>query len=583
MAHLPKFPLAISAYWTKHTTLFLALWLAATGLSQAQEKPGGHPETDLSFEKQFFEAQALKLRGDTADAATLFAKLSQKKPPRAIVFYELARLRRAQDQPQKALVAAEKAARLQPGNAAYWKLLIELYQAYRRPVALLEAYRRYLGLEPQSPQIRLEYSESLLRHGQPRQALAQLDSLEKHLGTNEQITNLQKSIYLKLGQIDSAAAEMRELIRAQPENLDYYGTLGQIYAANGYAEKAFAVYQQMVALDSTDPRPHLDLANYYRQQGALQKSLSHLRIALKSEQLPLEKKMPVLISLFNAARQDSSLSRELGQLLSYLTRQQAYQDAPQLHTLYGDFLSYQGRDSAAASQFLYALHLPGGNKFAIWEQVLLIDVQNGWYDSLATHAQAALARYPNQPLPYLFSGVAYTELGQLQKAISYLRSGLPYVIANPRLKEQFYIQLADVHNRQEQYAESNANFEKALAINPRNATVLNNYAYYLAQRGNQLEKALEMTQRSNALQPDNPTFLDTWAWVLYRQGKLEKARQKMEKVLALDPSPGPEVLEHYADILRASGQMKEARQYYEKALKAGASPKKIRAKLEKLP
>lgn len=582
MVHFPKYRLAISAFWIKNSGALL-LWLLITPLSWGQKDSTAPSPQDLSFEKQFFKAQALKLRGDTAEAAQLFAQLGEEQPPKAVVFYELARLRQAQGQPQAALEAGEKAARLKPQNPAYWKLLIQLSKQYRRPVALLEAYRQLLKLEPESPTERLAYSEKLLRQGKPKAALAQLDTLEQQLGTNEQITNLQKSIYLKLGMVDSAAAELRELIRAYPANLEYYGTLGQIYAANERPQKAFQVYQEMLALDSTDPRPHLDLANYYRQQDDLQASLHHLRIALRSQELPLDKKMPVLLSLFKASAQDTSLHQELEDLLTYLTGQAAYREAPRLHTLYGDFLSQQGRDSAAVQRFLYALNLPGGSKFAIWEQVLLIDVQNGWYDSLATHAQAALSRYPNQPLPYLFSGVAYTELDQLEKAVEYLQSGLPYVLSNPRLKEQFYIQLADAYHRLEQHAKSDAQFEKALDINPRNATLLNNYAYYLAQRGEKLDKALEMTRRSNKLKPRNPTFLDTWAWVLYQQDKLAQARAKMEQVLALDAAPSAEVLVHYADILKASGQMKKARKFYEKALKAGAPPEQVQPKMAELP
>jgi tetratricopeptide (TPR) repeat protein len=582
MVHFPKSRLAILAFWIKNTGALL-LWLLMAPLGWGQKDSSAPSHQDLSFEKQFFKAQALKLRGDTAEAAQLFAQLGKEEPPEAVVFYELARLRQAQGQLPAALEAGEKAARLKPENPAYWKLLIGLYKQSRRPVALLEAYRQLLKLEPESPTERLAYSEKLLRQGKPQAALAQLDTLEDQLGTGEQITNLQKSIYLKLGMVDSAAAELRELIRAYPANLEYYGTLGQIYAANERPQKAYQVYQEMVARDSTDPRPHLDLANYYRQQGDLQASLQHLRIALRSEELPLDKKMPVLLSLFKASTQDTNLRRELGNLLSYLTAQPAYQKAPQLHTLYGDFLSQQGKDSAAVQRFLYALNLPGGSKFAIWEQVLLIDVQNGWYDSLATHSQAALARYPNQPLPYLFSGVAYTELDELKKAVEYLQTGLPYVLSNPRLKEQFYIQLADAYHRLEQHAQSDAQFEKALDINPRNATLLNNYAYYLAQRGEKLDKALKMTQRSNKLKPQNPTFLDTWAWVLYQQGKLAPARAKMEQVLRLDTSPSAEVLVHYADILKASGQMKKARKFYKKALKAGAPPEQVQAKMAELP
>ncbi|MBK7384433.1 MAG: hypothetical protein IPI81_14055, partial [Flavobacteriales bacterium] len=59
-------------------------------------------------------------------------------------------------------------------------------------------------------------------------------------------------------------------------------------------------------------------------------------------------------------------------------------------------------------------------------------------------------------------------------------------------------------------------YDKALARIPDDATTLNNYAYYLSVRGEQLEKAERMSKRSNELAPGQPSYQDTYAWVLFR-------------------------------------------------------------------
>ena len=120
------------------------------------------------------------------------------------------------------------------------------------------------------------------------------------------------------------------------------------------------------------------------------------------------------------------------------------------------------------------------------------------------------------------AGIAFNEAKESEEAISYLENGLNYVVQNPNLKLEFYLQLAAAYHITKDHQQSDAYFDKALTINSENATALNNYAYYLSERGEKLEKALSLTQKSNSLSPNNPIFLDTWAWVLFPAEKLPR-------------------------------------------------------------
>lgn len=584
MAHLPKSPLGTTPFWTNaQLASLLLLSLLGLGTLSAQSADSAKPYSreDLAFDRQFFEAQALQQKGDQEEAVDLFQKLLEKRPDLALLHYELAKYYREEEEEDLARYHAEQAYDLKPANEWYRTNLEELYEAYGPVDKLIALYQKSLRQEGTRPEKRLKLAKVLLEQDQARQSLRHLDTLEDRLGTNEGITDLQRSIYLELGELDKAAAEIRELIEAYPRNMDYYGMLGQLYRANDQGEKALEVYQEMIKLDSTDPRPHLDLANYYRQQDQLEQSLHHLDFALRSDQLPLDKKIPVLQSLFNASALDSTLKARTLDLLEYLVKQPG--DDARLYSMYGDYLHRDGQDSLALHYYRKTLDTPEGDKFQIWEQVLLLEVQEGWYDRLVEDASQARESFPNQPLPYLFEGLAQAQLKNYQKAEEILQAGLGYVFSNPRLRDQFYQQLAEVYHRLEQYQESDKYFDKALAINSENATVLNNYAYYLAQREASLSKALEMTQKSNQLQPDNPTFLDTWAWVLHKMERHEAAVEKMQRVLELSAEPDAEVLEHYGDILKAAGKDAMAREWYQKALEMAPEDKDLQQKIKQLP
>ena len=90
------------------------------------------------------------------------------------------------------------------------------------------------------------------------------------------------------------------------------------------------------------------------------------------------------------------------------------------------------------------------------------------------------------------------------------------------LQAQFWTSLGDAHNEAGEFAASDRAFDQALKLRPDDPTTLNNYAYYLSLRNDRLEKAAQMSLRSNELAPGQPSFQDTYAWVLYQQGKYQR-------------------------------------------------------------
>jgi Tfp pilus assembly protein PilF len=111
-------------------------------------------------------------------------------------------------------------------------------------------------------------------------------------------------------------------------------------------------------------------------------------------------------------------------------------------------------------------------------------------------------------------------------------------------------------------------YDAALVYNPENALVLNNYAYFLAINGGDLDKADKMSYTSIRLDPDNPTYLDTYAWILFKKRDYEQAKAYMEKAiekLASDEEATAEIYSHYGDILFMNGDPDKALTYWEKA------------------
>ncbi|WP_431199734.1 tetratricopeptide repeat protein [Mucilaginibacter sp. P19] len=84
--------------------------------------------------------------------------------------------------------------------------------------------------------------------------------------------------------------------------------------------------------------------------------------------------------------------------------------------------------------------------------------------------------------------------------------------------------MGDCYHELKNIKSSDESYEKALTYNPDNAFTLNNYAYYLSLRNEQLEKAAAMSAHSNELQPNTASFEDTYAWILFKQKNMPRQK-----------------------------------------------------------
>ncbi len=109
-------------------------------------------------------------------------------------------------------------------------------------------------------------------------------------------------------------------------------------------------------------------------------------------------------------------------------------------------------------------------------------------------------------------------------------------------------------------------YEKALKLNPDDAYVLNNYAYYLSIEGRKLKKACEMSLKTIEAEPDNATYLDTYGWILFLMGRPEEARGHFKRAMMYGGNDSAVVLDHYAEVLFSLGEYDRAMVYWNKAM-----------------
>lgn len=143
------------------------------------------------------------------------------------------------------------------------------------------------------------------------------------------------------------------------------------------------------------------------------------------------------------------------------------------------------------------------------------------------------------------------------------------------------------HERLKNWDQAEADFRRALELNPDQPQVLNYLGYSLVERREKLDEALDMIERAVAARPDSGYIVDSLGWVLFRLGRYDEAVEHMERAVALMPVD-PVVNDHLGDVYWAVGRDREAEFQWKRALSfidpeetdGEADPERIRRKIE---
>ncbi|MCV5132939.1 tetratricopeptide repeat protein, partial [Escherichia coli] len=77
---------------------------------------------------------------------------------------------------------------------------------------------------------------------------------------------------------------------------------------------------------------------------------------------------------------------------------------------------------------------------------------------------------------------------------------------------------------------------------------LNNLGYFLLERNERFEEALELIKQAVESDPTNPSFLDSLGWAHFKLGNLDEAEKYLRDAIGIDSSSAT-IHEHLGDVL----------------------------------
>ncbi|WP_417726824.1 tetratricopeptide repeat protein [Roseovarius sp.] len=194
--------------------------------------------------------------------------------------------------------------------------------------------------------------------------------------------------------------------------------------------------------------------------------------------------------------------------------------------------------------------------------------------------------YPDLPEVHAAVGDLYRAQEDFAAAVPAYDRALDLYQA--RGNDQWFVHYARAisHERLDNWPEAEADFRRALELNPDHPQVLNYLGYTMVEKHINLDEALSMIERAVAAQPDSGYIVDSLGWVLYRLGRYDEAIVHMERAAEL-MATDPVVNDHLGDVLWAVGRRVEAKFQWKRALSLNESqpstdlnPERVRRKLD---
>ncbi len=570
----------------KKAVLTLILVICASALS-AQKK--GQPKDavvivtgkvlsqkdSLQVTDLFFEGLHEKMLMNYQQAASYFTKVIEIDPANDAAMYELANMSFSENRADEAETLIRNAVTVKPDNEWYWALLSDIYKKANKIPQLVPVLEELEKIAPQKEAYSYDKANALLLLKRTDDAVIAYDEIEKKFGSSEDLTSARQRILMQQGKPEKVEEELEKQIRSNPEELRNYLYLSEVLAKSGEREKAINILNKAKLVAPANAMVRLALADNYKALNQFENTFIELKVAFTDPNLNIDEKVRIVLSFFPKFA-DMKARAYANELASIMVR--VHPNEAKAFAVYGDVLFQEHKYEQARDSYKQAIKL-NDQVYPIWEQLLRIEISRAEFQQAISDGDEALTIFPNQAALYLYTGIAYAQTKKYEKAISYLKSALDLQTDDKEILVQIYSTLGDSFNSLKRHAESDQAYNKALELDPRNSFVLNNYAYYLSLRGENLNEAEKMSRRSIELDPNNASSEDTYAWILFRLKRYADARIWIEKALQDKPVNNVVQLEHYGDILFFLGEEAKALEQWQKAKSLGSGSETLDKKI----
>ena len=530
----------------------------------------------MRFNHLYYEAMARVMQNKHDEAFELLRRATEVDSTHAPSYYTLSDMAYAMDDSKKAIELVERAIRLDSTNLYYNVSASTICRQAGLVDKAIEWMERATRINPEMVDLYYNLGELYQSVDSLNDCLRVLDKIEELEGINVRTALYRYYLLKQQWKMSEAFAALYKLKERYPYSAEYRLIIGNTLMEALRLDEAKKNYDEAAKLEPNNAQVWLALAEYANVMGLNEEADSLVQRALLHPSLEPEKKVDILRRRIQTMSRNSSNERPLEKdtLLVKQTEElfeaviRMHPSTAALHYWKGLFLQVVFKDEEALQQLKYAVEMDPSVEDH-WGYYITQLSRLEMYDQLLETAKEARQYHPKSMYLYSAAAYVYQHREEYQKAIDTYQEALQQFTYDRSTSSDLWGYIGDLYHELRQQKDCYEAYEKALELNPKNISVLNNYSYFLALEKRHLEKAERMASTVIQFKPEVPSYLDTYAWVFFRQGNYLLAKFYLQTAIGKMSNKVPALYyEHYADVLYMMGDEEQAMNYWLKAAEA---------------
>ena len=525
------------------------------------------------FDYHFYQAESYKAKEQYAEALEEYSKCMEIDSTNAALWYEMSFLCQRLERQPEAYYAILQAVRYAPQNDRYKEIeavyCVSLKQDYSRAVSIIEK------LSKKNPK-NVSYLYQLLDLYQTthndKKFLSTIKKIEVQNGVQEQTSVMKISYFYGRSEHKKAIAEIHRLEEAFPQELRFKALLPEYYFAMEDDKKALQAMEQQLEKTPDNGYIFIDMFDYAIRVDNAPDVEKYAYKMLDDKSVDLSEKANRFVKYveYQYANKNEDLEATNAKIDKFCEAlvdrfpQEAY-----FYRLYSLHELYDKGDSVKAEELAKTAISLSPEDMANWSVLGDYYAEKNDGEKLDKLSEEAIKVFPQQGVWYYYRVVSQLQKDSIGKAISMIDEAVSVLQGNENnnFKSIMYSIKGDYLHQQGDYQGAFASYEQSLKYQPSNIATLNNYAYFLSECGDSLQKAENMSNQTILAEPKNHTYLDTYAWILFVRGNVRDARFYIEQALKYAGEAADSTLfDHYGDILFQQGEIEQALEQWQRAL-----------------
>ncbi len=558
---------------------------AAQGNHTVQSSPtlqSNHTVQSSKFKVQrnydafYLDAICQQEKGNSDAAFDLLSHCVELDSTRSEAYYSLFRYYLVMKDKDKALSYAKRAAELEPENATYLEMLANLYISqhnYDDAVVVLEKLYEKSRDREDILGVLVQIYEQQGAYDKAIQKLTQLELIE---GKNERLSYAKSQLYTQKGDQKSAISEIKQLADQYPNDLNYQCLYANTLYQNGQQKKAVALYQDVLRQEPDNRNALMAMMNHYQENHDTLRANEMLEKMLFNKKTTTEDRVALMRQVIGESEQQGGDSTRVLQLFHRLLAMP--ESDADMALFCATYMNLKKMPNDSIRPILEHVLEVAPDHTAARLQLVSFAWQEEDRDRVIALCQEARQYTPDEMAFYYYQGIAYYQKEQLDNALNAFQNGISVINeeSNPAIVSDFFAVMGDILHQKGREQEAFAAYDSCLQWKDDNIGCLNNYAYYLSEKGLQLDKAEQMSYRTIKAEPKNATYLDTYAWILFMQHRYSEARIYIDQTLQCDSDSSAVLLEHAGDIYYHIGDTQKALTFWQQALAKASEKSEIK-------